>query len=91
VRGAALRGLEGIAPRVKRLRRHYGVVLCHPFREGVDPESNSFISPWDNTKRCKNTMHWFISKVCYLIDHVVMFHIRSSTLANQTWLGRRDY
>ncbi|THV47569.1 hypothetical protein BGAL_0302g00120 [Botrytis galanthina] len=33
VRGAALRGLEGIAPRVKQIRRHYGICLGKPFRE----------------------------------------------------------
>ncbi|KAF7905182.1 uncharacterized protein EAF01_005703 [Botrytis porri] len=33
VRGAALRGLEGIAPRVKQVRRHYGVCLGKVFRE----------------------------------------------------------
>ncbi|PQE13104.1 Hsp70 family protein [Rutstroemia sp. NJR-2017a BBW] len=62
VRGAALRGLEGIAPRVKRLRRHYGVVLGKPFRKGVDPEHLSFINSWNNKKKCDNTMCWFISK-----------------------------
>lgn len=63
VLGAALRGLEGIAPRVKHARRHYGIVVHMPFREGIDPEDKAFTSPWDNTKRCNDRMIWLISKV----------------------------
>lgn len=32
VHGAALRGLEGISPQIKQLRRHYGICLGMPFR-----------------------------------------------------------
>jgi hypothetical protein len=63
VRGAALRGLEGIAPRVKHARRHYGIALSMVFREGIDPESLSFVDSWDNTRRCEDRMEWIISKV----------------------------
>ncbi|TGO11634.1 hypothetical protein BTUL_0105g00240 [Botrytis tulipae] len=62
VRGAALRGLEGIAPRVKHLRRHYGIRLGFPFREGIDPENQSFIDCWDNIKYCGNRMSWPANK-----------------------------
>jgi hypothetical protein len=61
VRGAALRGLEGIAPRMKHVRRHYGIELSMPFREGIDPEKKHFFNRMDNTKRC-NRMEWLISK-----------------------------
>ncbi|KAH8808655.1 Hsp70 family protein-like protein [Xylogone sp. PMI_703] len=60
--GAALRGLEGIAPRVKYARRHYGISLNFPFREGIDPEEKAFFDEWDDTKRCMHRMQWLISK-----------------------------
>ncbi|KAM0129318.1 hypothetical protein ACHAP3_007821 [Botrytis cinerea] len=50
VRGAALRGLEGIAPRVKHLRRHYGISLDKSFREGIDPEEDSYVDGDEITK-----------------------------------------
>ncbi|TGO59243.1 hypothetical protein BOTNAR_0166g00110 [Botryotinia narcissicola] len=62
VRGAALRGLEGIAPRFKQTRRHYGISLSMPFREGIDPEEDSYIDPWGNLKRCSGRMEWLIFK-----------------------------
>jgi hypothetical protein len=62
VRGAALRGLEGIAPRMKHVRRHYGIELTMPFREGIDPEEKHFFDRMDNGKRCRRRMEWLISK-----------------------------
>ncbi len=62
VRGAALCGLEGIAPRVKHARRHYGFVLGQPFREGVDPEEYVYYDKVDNVKYCTNVVRWIISK-----------------------------
>ena len=63
VRGAALRGLEGIAPRMKQSRRHYGIGLSMGFREGIDPEEMSFLSKFDNQKLCRDRVRWLISKV----------------------------
>ncbi|KAH8804545.1 Hsp70 family protein-like protein [Xylogone sp. PMI_703] len=62
VRGAALRGLEGIAPRIKHARRHYGVCLELPFREGIDPEELAHIHNYYDTKYCRNRTQWLISK-----------------------------
>jgi hypothetical protein len=62
VRGATLRGLEGIAPRMKHVRRHYGIDLSKCFREGIDPEEKHFFDRMDNTKRCRHRMEWLISK-----------------------------
>ncbi|KAF7896081.1 hypothetical protein EAF00_006096 [Botryotinia globosa] len=62
VRGAALRGLEGIAPRAKQLRRHYGICLGLPFREGIDSEEDSYIDPWNDEKMCGQRMRWLILK-----------------------------
>lgn len=63
VRGAALRGLEGIAPRMKQSRRHYGVGLNDAFREGIDPEENSYFDDFQNQKFCRHRVKWLISKV----------------------------
>jgi hypothetical protein len=62
VRGAALRGLEGLAPRIKHARRHYGMIVLLPFRENVDPEDRSFVWDLDNLKYCTGRMKWLISK-----------------------------
>jgi hypothetical protein len=63
VRGAALRGLEGIAPRVKHARRHYGISLGMPFRAGIDPEESAYLDSLDDSKLCRGRMQWLISKV----------------------------
>jgi hypothetical protein len=68
VQGAALRGLEGIAPRVKRARRHYGFSISKDFREGIDSEDYAFFSEFDeNRKMCRNRIWWLISKVCPVV------------------------
>jgi hypothetical protein len=64
VQGAALRGLEGIAPRVKYARRHYGYALSVAFREGVDPKERSYEDNFNEKKYCTGRMEWLISKVC---------------------------
>ena len=63
LRGAALRGLEGLAPRIKHARRHYGLSGGFPFRENIDPENRSYFKSTDNTKYCSGRMEWLISKV----------------------------
>ncbi len=65
VRGAALRGLEGTAPRIKYVRRHYGIRVGEVFREGIDPEESAYTSVIDDTKRCGRRLRWLISKVSY--------------------------
>jgi hypothetical protein len=61
VRGAALRGLEGIAPRMKRARRHYGIGLGIQFREGTDPEELAYIDDFE-VKMCRGRVKWLIAK-----------------------------
>lgn len=63
VRGAALRGLVGIAPRKRRCRRHYGFLISRPFQAGIDPAEDAFIDPYDGIKMCKNQMLWLAAKV----------------------------
>ncbi|KAE9990671.1 hypothetical protein EG327_001066 [Venturia inaequalis] len=62
VRGAALRGLEGNEARRKRNRRHYGVNIYRPFKEGVDRESDAIYDDWENRKLCRSNMNWLVPK-----------------------------
>jgi len=62
VRGAALRGLESIVPRLKHVRVHYGIALGYLFRDGVDPERLAYYSQVNNSKLCLR-MNWLIEKV----------------------------
>jgi hypothetical protein len=61
VRGAALRGLEGITPRMKRARRHYGFKLGKRFREGQDPKDSAYLDDFD-IKYCGTRIQWTIAK-----------------------------
>ena len=63
VRGAALRGLESIVPARRRCRRHYGFSVAERFRQGIDPEYESYICPFDGKKYCGNRIDWAIEKV----------------------------
>ncbi|KAK4892651.1 hypothetical protein LTR27_008927 [Elasticomyces elasticus] len=63
VRGAALRGMEGISPSKKRCRRSYGVSISQVFREGIDPPDKVHWNKWDGSKRCLGRMSWLIGKV----------------------------
>lgn len=64
VRGAALRGLQGVTPRIRKVRRHLGIRLSLKF-EGVDPEEDSYTDPWNDTKMCTSRMSWLIFKVSF--------------------------
>jgi hypothetical protein len=75
VQGAALRGLEGISPRVKHARRHYGFAISNDFREGIDSEDDAYFGPFDeNRKMCQNRMQWLISKVRLVIQGLPTIH-----------------
>ena len=75
MQGAALRGLEGISPRVKYARRHYGFEIASDFREGIDSEFDAIFSRFDeNRKLCRNRMWWLISKVCLVIQELPTIH-----------------
>lgn len=63
VKGAALRGLEGLAPQKKKCKRHYGIACDYPFREGIDEEKHSYINPFTNKKICRGRVFWLMAKV----------------------------
>jgi len=63
VKGAALRGLEGIKPTKKRCRRHYGFDIKYSFREGIDPPEDASYDAFDGLKYCIGMVEWQIIKV----------------------------
>jgi hypothetical protein len=52
-----------MAPRKRRCRRHYGIRLRMPFREGIDPEDRAQYDEYSGQKMCKNRMVWCFGKV----------------------------
>lgn len=84
MQGAALRGLEGISPRVKHARRHYGFAISLSFREGIDSEDDAFFSKFDeNRKLCRDRMWWLISKVCLVIQGLPTIHYSFAANSNR--------
>lgn len=49
---------------MKQSRRHYGIGLNMPFREGKDPEEKTFRDNFDDGKYCRDRVDWLICKVC---------------------------
>ncbi|KAH8730358.1 hypothetical protein GQ44DRAFT_768145 [Phaeosphaeriaceae sp. PMI808] len=60
-RGAALRGLESIAPIRRRSRRHYGIFCNHHYIPGVDPEEHSYYCHRNQRIRC-DKFDWLVEK-----------------------------
>ncbi|RDW94974.1 hypothetical protein BP5796_00737 [Coleophoma crateriformis] len=63
VRGATIRGLEGLAPRLKQCRLHYGFSSNNIFRDEIDPEQYSFIDRFSSLKYCRHRNNWVVAKV----------------------------
>ena len=61
--GAALRGLIGVRPSVKKCRRHYGFQLDLPYDPNFDEEEHMYRSKFDRSKRARGTMCWKIEMV----------------------------
>ncbi|KAF2137317.1 uncharacterized protein K452DRAFT_341303 [Aplosporella prunicola CBS 121167] len=72
VKGAAIRGLEGLKPRSRQARRHYGYGIALPFRKHADPEWLGYIDNFNGQKYCKGRMNWQVSKGQNLEDGAVM-------------------
>ncbi|KAH8817272.1 hypothetical protein F5884DRAFT_246530 [Xylogone sp. PMI_703] len=62
VRGAAIRGLEGTGPSKLICRRHYGITMGRPFKNGIDDEKNAYIDMYTGNKYCAGYMNWKIEK-----------------------------
>ncbi|OJJ42093.1 hypothetical protein ASPZODRAFT_126134 [Penicilliopsis zonata CBS 506.65] len=62
VKGAALRGLRSVRPKKRKCRLHYGFRSSLRFREGIDPESASYICEWYGDKHCTSRLDWVIGK-----------------------------
>jgi hypothetical protein len=67
LKGAALRGLEGLRPTVTIATRHYGWSWHTAFREGVDDEKDSYIDEYDGNKMCRGRMCWPVNMVGQLL------------------------
>ncbi|KAK8210720.1 hsp70-like protein [Phyllosticta capitalensis] len=78
VRGAAIRGLEGTQPVTRLARRHYGLGICHNFRDRIDPERLSFVDKFDGRKMCRDRLDWRVSKGALIDTNTeVSFDMRS--------------
>ncbi|KAK7539977.1 hsp70-like protein [Phyllosticta citribraziliensis] len=62
VRGAALRGLEGLKPSSRISRRHYGHPVGLRFRDGRDPEQHAYHNHWHDKKYCSSRVDWGVRK-----------------------------
>ncbi|EZF96900.1 hypothetical protein H113_03002 [Trichophyton rubrum MR1459] len=62
VKGACLRGLEGLKPVITHSRAHYGWSWGKRFRKGIDPEANAYTDPLTGEKMCSGRMEWVIPK-----------------------------
>ncbi|KAI1990676.1 hypothetical protein LOZ53_003137 [Ophidiomyces ophidiicola] len=62
VKGAVLRGLEGVRPTTRRCRRHYGFCYVARFRKGVDDEAKATFCEFYGTKFGPPRMNWMIEK-----------------------------
>ena len=63
VRGAVVRGLEGEMVCIRKVTRNYGNEYSVRFIEGVHPERDGYIDPYDGKHRCGRRVQWYISKV----------------------------
>src|SRR4030081_2004779 len=71
VRGAAIRGLEGVMPATLICRRHYGLCYGRPFNPSRDDEKHSYYT-WGE-KYCAGHMDWMLAKVRQQISSVYCF------------------
>jgi hypothetical protein len=86
VKGACLRGLEGLKPNRRIARRHYGYSISLPFRDGIDNEDYAWTCEWDKTKWCNHRMEWFLNKNEGIED----FQTKSISLFRTVWEGSTD-
>ncbi|KAK7539979.1 hsp70-like protein [Phyllosticta citribraziliensis] len=72
VRGAALRGLEGIRPVTRLARCHYGYSVNQEFRQGIDLESHSYFDRFDGAKMCRHRVDWRFAKARFNLSLVTV-------------------
>lgn len=61
--GAALRGLDGPTVIKKKCRRHIGIGISKPFREGIDSADDAFHDLFDNEKLARGHVDWLVNRV----------------------------
>ncbi|KAK8190997.1 uncharacterized protein BKA78DRAFT_331288 [Phyllosticta capitalensis] len=62
VRGAAIRGLEGLCPKTRLACRHYGYSHSIFFCPGIDSESHSYVDQFSGAKMCRGRISWEVYK-----------------------------
>ncbi|KAF8848716.1 Hsp70 family protein-like protein [Acephala macrosclerotiorum] len=62
VLGAALRGLEGLAPRKRKCRQHYGIAVGMPFRPDKDPVQFRYQDAATKKNYCSGRAEWLLQK-----------------------------
>ncbi|KAL1390091.1 hsp70-like protein [Phyllosticta capitalensis] len=62
MKGAVIRGLEGLKPNVRISRHHYGFGISLPFREGKDRPEDMWVGSFDRQKMAYNRMCWALKK-----------------------------
>ncbi|KAF7909369.1 uncharacterized protein EAF01_003087 [Botrytis porri] len=68
LRGAGIRALEGLAPCIKYVRRHYGFRISRVFREFIDEEKHAYIDDYSNQKYCAGRAIWCVSKGDVIVE-----------------------
>ncbi|KAK7514986.1 uncharacterized protein IWZ02DRAFT_372593 [Phyllosticta citriasiana] len=62
MKGAVIRGLEGLKPNVRISRQHYGFGISLPFRDGKDRPEDMWIGSFDRQRMAYNRMCWALKK-----------------------------
>ncbi|KAK3369988.1 hypothetical protein B0H63DRAFT_514209 [Podospora didyma] len=60
--GAAIRGLEGPIVVKKKSKSHIGHRVSREYRPGIDAESDSYLDPYDGSKKVSGYMDWMIAR-----------------------------
>lgn len=90
VKGACLRGLEGLKPVITHSRAHYGWSWGKRFRKGIDPEANAYTDPLTGEKMCSGRMEWVIPKVCIQRLILVTGNKTGASDVTDFWLYREN-
>ncbi|KAL4900219.1 hypothetical protein BDW74DRAFT_182974 [Aspergillus multicolor] len=72
--GIALTVPQNSQPAIVRCRRHYGVEVSKPFREGIDKEADAFIHNYHGLKYANGYMAWTVPKGTVFADNFSCDH-----------------
>ncbi|KAK5090422.1 hypothetical protein LTR05_000594 [Lithohypha guttulata] len=88
VKGAVLRGLEGIRPTTIVAKRSYGWSWGCAFREGIDDEEDAYHDIYTGHKLCTR-MHWTVTKGQEIdSDFKVARTVKTSVKDGEEWRSK---